>query len=113
MGAKDSDRRRWASGHGDRSDDRAGVGTVMITGGAVPAPRYTITGVSPCRHAATRDFAEALGHQPLGFVDSDGLSGDTRRLCRFPEGQPAVLIHLGAPSAARPRCFQTVELGRA
>ena len=33
----------------------------MITGVAVPAPRYTITGVSPRRHAVSRDFAGALG----------------------------------------------------
>lgn len=32
----------------------------MITGGAVPASRYTITGVSAPRHAASRDFAGAL-----------------------------------------------------
>ncbi len=35
----------------------------MITGDAVPAPRYTITGVSPRRHATTRDFAEALAYR--------------------------------------------------
>ncbi len=33
----------------------------MITDGAVPASRYTITGVSSRRHTAPRDFAEALG----------------------------------------------------
>ncbi len=36
----------------------------MITGGAVPASRYTITGVSPRRHTATRDFAGTLWPGP-------------------------------------------------
>ena len=36
----------------------------MITSRAVFALHYSITGVSPRRHAATRDYAEALG-QPL------------------------------------------------
>jgi hypothetical protein len=32
----------------------------MITGDAVPASHYTITGVSPRRHTPTHDFAGAL-----------------------------------------------------
>jgi hypothetical protein len=32
----------------------------MITSRAVFALHYSITGVSPRRHAATRDYAEAL-----------------------------------------------------
>ena len=37
-GSENRDRRRWTSGHGSRSGDRAGVATVMITSGAVSAP---------------------------------------------------------------------------
>ena len=33
----------------------------MITGGSCPHRIYRITRVSPCRHAATDDYAEALG----------------------------------------------------
>jgi hypothetical protein len=33
----------------------------MITGTSCPHPLYRITGVSPHQHAATDDFAEALG----------------------------------------------------
>lgn len=36
----------------------------MITSRAVFALHYSITGVSPRRHAATRDYAEALGNHP-------------------------------------------------
>jgi hypothetical protein len=32
----------------------------MITGGSCPHRIYRITRVSPCRHAATDDYAEAL-----------------------------------------------------
>jgi hypothetical protein len=36
----------------------------MITGTSCPHPLYRITGVSPHQHAATDDFAEALGYDP-------------------------------------------------
>jgi len=37
----------------------------MITSRAVFALRYHITGVSSRRHAATRDYAEALAWTPI------------------------------------------------
>lgn len=52
------------SGHGRRSDDHVGVGTVMIAGGAVSHRYYRITGVSDPQHAEDHDLAEApLSHQ--------------------------------------------------
>lgn len=55
----------------------------MITSRAVFALHYSITGVSPRRHAATRDYAEALLVGPAGTgCEINGMvSGGGRKRC--------------------------------
>lgn len=62
-----TDRQRCAGGHGARSGDRAGVGTAMITSGAVSAPLLPHHRRVSHRHAATPDFAEAPGSWMSGI----------------------------------------------
>jgi len=47
----------------------------MITDGAVPASRYTITGVSSRRPTAPRDFAEALP-KSHGWLEIESNTND-------------------------------------
>jgi hypothetical protein len=44
----------------------------MITGGSCPHRIYRITRVSPCRHAATDDYAEALVGNCSRFAAREG-----------------------------------------
>lgn len=60
-GSESSYRRRYTGGHATRSGDRAGVGTVMSTSGAVSAPHLPHHRRATRRHAVTHGFAGALG----------------------------------------------------
>ncbi len=105
------DQRGCAGGHGGRSGDRGGVGTIMITSGAVPAPRpYIITGVPPGRHhAATQDCQD-----PLAVPTSGAHQSREPWLPRRPSALPlyAGIVHRWNPHICRWCCHDKPGMGQ-
>ena len=65
-GSEESNQGRCGGGHGSAASDQTCLRTAMITMPRRTRPPLRITGVSPRRHAVTRDLAETLGLAPTG-----------------------------------------------